>query len=68
MVDKLRALCTGYSADVYITTPDNSGTYKTYSAIMVWPQAQAQKRQVGGKYLGLEFVFRRLVLIPDPEE
>lgn len=63
MVDKLRVICPNCSAGVYISTIDNTGTYKTYSAIMVWPVEQSKKRQIGGKYLGLQFEFRHLELV-----
>ena len=60
MVDQLRTLCTGYSSDVYITTRKLDGTFATYSAVMVWPSRQLDRRNFNGRYLGLEFQFRQL--------
>jgi len=37
-VDALKAYCSGVSAAVYITTPDNTGDWTGYSATMHWPQ------------------------------
>lgn len=34
----LKTYCTGISAAVYITTPDNEGDWTDYSARMHWPQ------------------------------
>lgn len=61
MIDQLRLFCPGASATVYLTTRKNDGTFDTYRAIMIWPtQTQLDARAAGGRYLGLEFTFRRL--------
>ncbi len=60
MVNTLRTICPGYSASVYLTTRKPDGTFATYQAVMVWPaQEQMDKRQMGGKYVGLQFIFRQ---------
>jgi len=64
MVNTLRTICPGYSATVYATTRKTDGTFVTYQAVMVWPaQDQMDKRQMGGKYVGLEFTFRRAQVV-----
>jgi hypothetical protein len=60
MVTALRTICPGYSASVYIKTRKPDGTFGTYTAVMVWPQAQMDARNFRGRYLGLEIQFRRL--------
>jgi hypothetical protein len=61
MVNTLRSTyCPGYSANVYINTRKNDGSYAKYSAIMIWPQDQMEKRNFNGRYLGLQFEFRQL--------
>lgn len=61
MVNTLRGICPGFSASVFITTRNNTGTFETYSGTMIWPAAdQMQRRQFRGKYTGLEFEFRNL--------
>ena len=61
MVNALRAICPGYSSDVYLTTRKPDGTFGNYAGVMVWPQQQMDKRNFNGRYLGLEFQFRQLV-------
>ena len=61
MVDQLRVFCAGPSAAVYLTTRVNDGSFDLFSAKMIWPsQVQLDARNMGGKYLGLEFEFRML--------
>ena len=60
MVNQLRAICPGRSANVYLATRKPDGTFATYSAIMVWPVEQMDRRNFNGRYLGLEFTFRNL--------
>lgn len=67
MVAQLRSFCTGQSAEVWIKTrisPDSltsTDGYRVFNGIMIWPsQDYMTKRQMGGKYLGLEIQFRRL--------
>ena len=60
MVDQLRSFCPGKSSEVYITTLKPDDTYGTYTAVMVWDDAQLKKRNFGGRYLGIEIEFRRL--------
>lgn len=42
--DSLRVFCPGASANVYIHTRcnDSSDSYKTYQAVMIWPQEEAK--------------------------
>ena len=61
MVTQLRTFCSGKSATAYIKTRKPDGTFVKYSCVMIWPSKQMEKRRVGGKYLDLEFEFRRLV-------
>lgn len=37
---QLKTFCSGKSASVYIKTPVNDGTYKTFSAVIVWPAGE----------------------------
>lgn len=61
MINTLRTICPGPSGSVYVQTRINDGTFAVYQAIMVWPsQEQMDKRETGGKYLGLEFKFRQM--------
>lgn len=60
MVTQLRTICPGYSANVYITTRKLDGNFATYTAVMLWPGKQMEKRNFNGRYLGLEFEFRQL--------
>lgn len=60
MVNALRAICPGYSAEVYLTTRTGDNTFADFAGVMIWPEQQMDKRNFGGKYLGLEFQFRRL--------
>lgn len=63
MVNILRTICPGYSANVYLRTRNNTGAFADYSGIMLWPtQDQMDRREFNGRYLGLEFQFRRLEL------
>ena len=63
MIDNLRAVCPGRSAEVYITTRDADGDFTTYQGVMIWPQRQAEARQAADKFVGLEFTFRRLEVV-----
>jgi len=38
----LKSFCSGLSADVYINTRKNSGTYQVYAAKMLWPQKEPE--------------------------
>lgn len=42
--DQLRIFCTGASANVFIKTRcnDSNDAYKTYQAVMIWPQEEAR--------------------------
>lgn len=60
MVDALRTICPGYSANVYLTTRILDGTFDTFTGIMIWPSRQMDSRNFNGRYLGLEFEFRQL--------
>lgn len=60
MIDNLRAICPGRSAEVYLTTRNADGDFATYQGVMIWPQRQADARQAADKFVGLEFTFRRL--------
>lgn len=67
MVNQLRQFCTGQSAAIWIKTrvpPDSISsveTFRIYNGIMIWPtQDYMERRQIGGKYLGLEIQFRQL--------
>lgn len=61
MVAQLRTFCSGQSNTIYLTTRINDDTFATYQGVMLWPTPdQMDRRQIGGKYMGLEFVFRRL--------
>lgn len=69
MIDELRAICPGQSADVYLTTRIYDGSFDTFSGVMLWPSADQMEKRVGaengvGIYSGLQFTFRRLVVVP----
>jgi hypothetical protein len=61
MVTQLRTFCSGKSANVYIKTRRSDGTFVKYSAVMIWPDNQLQRRVQMGRYLDLEIQFRKLV-------
>jgi hypothetical protein len=61
MVNQLRQFCPGISASVYLRTLNPDGTWATYSAVMDWDEKQMEKRRWGGRYWGVEIVFRKLV-------
>lgn len=68
MLSQLRTFVgTAQSAEVYIKTrlpPDSTHTterFVKFSGVMIWPTREIMnKRQANGRYLGLEFTFRRL--------
>lgn len=64
MVNQLRTFCPNQSANVYITTLLLDGTYATYSAVMWWPNQQAEKRTKGSGsarfHQELQITFKRL--------
>jgi hypothetical protein len=39
---QLRTYCSGLSANVYVNTKVNAGTYQTYTAVMVWPATEPE--------------------------
>ncbi len=58
----LRIYCTGVSDDVYITTPNNDGSFTTYAAVMIWPQAPEVRHGDYFTDFGIRFV--QLVEVP----
>ncbi len=60
MVNALRTICPGYSAEVYLRTRKLDGTFGYYTGIMIWPGQQMDSRNFRGRYLGIEIQFRRL--------
>ncbi len=54
----LRTFCAGKSANVYIKTFNNAGTYKIYSAVMVWPSGEDPNCDL---YLDFVLEFQNLV-------
>jgi len=64
MVNQLRTFCTGKSSEVCINTRLPDGTFDTYTAVMIWPDDQLNKRNFGGYYLGIIIDFRRLEVVP----
>lgn len=67
MIDYLRSTyCPGQSANLYISTRNDSGVFAVYYGILAWPsQDQMSKRNFNGTYLGLTFELRRLELQGD---
>jgi len=68
MVTQLRSFCTGQSADVWIATRTNAGTFAKFSAVMLWPGDDQMRQRTGanaksplGFYERLNFTFRHLV-------
>lgn len=66
----LREICSGASAQVYITTrtdeyDDGKETFATYTAIMHWPLNAHEKRISLGHYADLEIEFTDLVEVED---
>lgn len=59
----LRSYCPQKSAEVYIKTRLNDGTYAKFKAIMEWPETDMSLKPYGDLYLGLKITFRRLELI-----
>lgn len=39
----LKAYCTGLSADVFIKTRKNDGTFAVYTATMLWPEKEPER-------------------------
>lgn len=66
MIDALRVICPGYSAEVYLRTRINTGSFAYFTGLMIWPQKQMDARNFLGRYLGLEFQFRRLASYTPP--
>jgi len=64
MIDNLRALCPGASAVVVITTRNAAGVFTNYNGILLWPADLAARRQIGGRYVNVEFTIRRLEAYP----
>jgi hypothetical protein len=60
MINQLREFCPNASASVYVRTLKPDGTWGTYSAVMDWDEEQMNKRRWGGRYWGVEIVFRML--------
>jgi hypothetical protein len=68
MVSQLRTFVgSAQSAEMYIVTrvpPDSTYTeerFVKFKGIMIWPSRELMnKRNANGRYLGLEFMFRRL--------
>jgi hypothetical protein len=57
---QLKQFCTGLSASVYINTKNNSDTYTSYTAIMIWPVNEPEI--INGKLLDVTIEFRGLVV------
>lgn len=66
-VAALRDICSGESAEVYITTrtdeydESDDETFATYTAVMHWPLNAHEKRIAMGLYANLEIEFTNLV-------
>jgi len=61
--DQLRTYCSGKSAEVYIVTVEDDGTYTKYSCVMIWPDmSQVEKQSKDGEFKYMDFVltFRHL--------
>lgn len=56
---QLKTYCSGLSASVFINTKDNTGAYKTYAAIMLWPPVEPEHD--AGRLLDVNIQFRALV-------
>ena len=63
MIDQLRTFCPGKSANVYINTRINDGTFDKFSAVMLWPDDQLKKRTFNGFYQDITIEFRKLVAV-----
>jgi hypothetical protein len=55
----LRTICPGMSVQVYINTRVNTGTYASYTAMMVWPSQEPE--YIAGRLLDITVEFRALV-------
>jgi len=61
--DQLRAFCSGKSAEIYINTKKDDGSYDKYSCVMVWPDmSNIQKQERDGSFYYQDFTieFRHL--------
>ena len=59
--DLLRAFCPSHSANVFIRTLEEDGSYVNYSAVMIWPLKE--KRDSGGETVtDFELIFRLLIV------
>jgi len=57
----LKAFCPGRSAEVYIATQRNDGSFANYSVTMHWPLTENKEN---GWDMGLVIEFTNLVVIP----
>lgn len=57
---QLKTYCANLSASVFIKTKNNSNTYSTYSAIMLWPTQEPEHDH--SKLLDVTIEFRALVV------
>jgi hypothetical protein len=54
----LKGLCSGRSVETFVSTRDFSRVFKTYSAVMVWPE---REEYVNGVIVNFTIDFRKLV-------
>jgi len=61
--DQLRTFCSGKSAEIYINTKKDDGSYDKYSCVVVWPDMSSiVKQERDGSFYYQDFVleFRHL--------
>lgn len=55
----LKAFCAGLASQVYIKTRNNDGTFGVYTAIMLWPEKEPERR--AGRVLDVTIEFTKLI-------
>ena len=64
---QLKTFCAGESANVYIKTLAADDTYKTYQAVMVWPEGEDREPAVRDR-IDFAVSFTHLIEIIEEEE
>ncbi len=55
-----------YEGEVYVCTKDNSGAWKVYTAVLVWPEQEPE--HYSGHVLDFSVTFRNLIYVCDEED
>ena len=61
---QLKGLCSDLSAQVYIKTKNNAGSYSYYTCTMLWPTKEPERE--AGRILDMTITFRNMVVYTPP--